>query len=266
MGRTFHLAVGQSPADLPTTQKRLEWLGTALPTVAARGADLLVLPELFATGYNRGDQILALAEPSDGPIAQAIAALAAAHGIAIHYGFPERKGDLVYNAAQCFGPDGSRLGGHRKLVFPPGFERDHFTPGQGCTLFTYLGVQIGTLICYDAEFPETARHLASLGAELILVPTALGAQWGWVAQQMIPTRAYENGVYLAYANSAGNENGMAFLGQSFIATPDGQELARAGDQPEIIYGQLQLDKVADAQNRLPYLRDQEMFGANIYGC
>lgn len=264
MGRTFHLAVGQSPADLPTTQERLEWLKTALPAVAAKGADLLVLPELFATGYNLGDQIVARAEPDDGAIARAIAALAAEHKIAIHYGFPESDGDLIYNAAQCFGPDGSRLGGHRKLAIPPGFERDHFTPGQGCSLFTYRGVRIATLICYDAEFPETARHVASLGAELILVPTALGAQWQWVAQRMIPTRAYENGVYLAYANSAGDENGMPLLGQSFIATPDGQELARAGARPEIIYGILQLDKVSDAQNRLPYLWDRETLGVGIH--
>ena len=256
MDRTFRLAVGQSPAELPTTQDRLDWLSEMLPTVAAESADLLVLPELFATGYYIGDQIPARAEPVDGSIAQTIAALAKAHGIAIQYGFPEADGDMIYNAAQCFGPDGARLSGHRKLAIPPGFEREHFTPGQGCTLFTFRNVRIATLICYDAEFPETARHVASLGAELILVPTALGAQWEWVAQRMIPTRAFENGVYLAYANSAGVENGMAFLGQSVIATPDGQELARAGVQPEIIYGTLLLDKVSAAQSRLPYLKDR----------
>ena len=100
--------------------------------------------------------------------------------------------------------------------------------------------------------------MASLGAEILLVPTALGVQWEWVAQRMIPTRAYENGIYLAYANSAGTENGMRFLGQSFIATPDGQELARAGSLPKILYGTLQLDKVPAAQSRLPYLKDRNM--------
>lgn len=256
MGRRFHLAVGQSPADLATTQDRLDWLREVLPEVAQQGADLLVLPELFATGYNIGDLVVTRAEPADGRAAQAISALAAAHGVAIHYGFPEAAEGVIYNTAQCFGPDGARLGGHRKLVIPPGFERAHFTPGTGCTLFTYRDVRIATLICYDAEFPETARHVASMGAELVLVPTALGAQWEWVAQRMIPTRAYENGVFLAYANSAGSEHEMAFLGQSFIATPDGQELARAGAQPQIIYGTLELGKVPAAQARLPYLQDR----------
>ncbi|PUB17075.1 carbon-nitrogen hydrolase family protein [Yoonia sediminilitoris] len=263
MVRAFCLAVGQSPADLPTPQARQDWLSGTLPAVAAQGADLLLLPELFACGYNIGADVADRAEPADGPTAQAIAALAKAHGVAIHYGYAEADGEALYNAAQCFGPDGSRLGRHRKLAIPPGFERDHFTAGQGCTLFTYRDVRIATLICYDAEFPETARHVASQGAELILVPTALGAQWGWVAQRMIPTRAYENGVYLAYANSAGAENGMEFLGQSVIASPDGQETTRAGTKPQQLYARLQLEKVSAAQKRLPYLRDCNALGPNL---
>ena len=263
MSRSFRLAVGQSPAELATVKDRLGWLSGVMPAVAAEGADLLILPELFASGYNIGEYIAARAEPADGPFAQAVAALAKTHGVAIHYGFPEVDGEVIFNAAQCIGPDGARLGGHRKLAIPPGFEGDHFTPGRGCTLFSYRGVRIATLICYDAEFPETARHVASMGAELVLVPTALGAQWEWVAQRMIPTRAYENGVFLAYANSAGSEHGMTFLGQSFIATPDGQELARATTHAQVIYGTLHLDNVTAAQKRLPYQIDREALKLDI---
>lgn len=263
MDRIFHLAVGQSPAELGSTQDRLNWLSATLPKVAATGADLLLLPELFATGYNIGDQVLRCAEYADGPVAKAIRSMAQAHDVAIHYGFPETDGEALFNAAQCFGPDGSRLGHHRKLVIPPGFERDHFTPGRECAPFTYRGVKIATLICYDAEFPETARHVASLGTELLLVPTALGVQWEWVARQMIPTRAYENGIYLAYANSAGTEHGLEYLGQSVIAAPDGRELARAGKEPEIIHGTLHLEKIAAAQARLPYLKDVTLLCPHI---
>ncbi|AZV77678.1 hydrolase [Parasedimentitalea marina] len=264
MSAAFRLAIGQTPAELARPQDRLNWLRDVLPEVVEQQADLLLLPELFATGYNIGDQIVSRAELSDGPMAQAIAALARANGVAIHYGYAERSGADTYNAAQCFGPDGIRLGGHRKLVIPPGFEADHFTCGQACELFTYRGLRIATLICYDAEFPETTRHVAMLGAELILVPTALGDQWGWVAQRMIPSRAYENGVFLAYANSAGEENGLRFLGQSFIATPDGQELARASAEPGIIFGEIQRARVVAAQSRLPYLRDVKTLGAGIF--
>jgi predicted amidohydrolase len=123
-------------------------------------------------------------------------------------------------------------------------------------MFTLCGVKIATLICYDAEFPETVRHVAGLGAQLVVVPTALGAQWRWVAERMIPTRAYENGVYLAYANSAGSENGLSYLGASVIVGPDGVEDARAGSAPCIFEAEIDLDRVQAAQNRLPYLRDR----------
>lgn len=263
MREAFRLAVGQSPAELATPQIRLDWLRGILPEVAARKTDLLLLPELFATGYNIGDQIAARAEPADGPTAQTVAALAREHGLAIHYGFAEADGADIYNAAQCFGADGVLLGGHRKLAIPPGFEADHFKSGQGCRLFTLGGLRIATLICYDAEFAETARHVAAMGAELILVPTALGDQWGWVSQTMIPTRSYENGVFLAYANSAGTENGMRFLGQSFIASPDGNELVRAGNAPELIYAVIEPRTVAAAQSRLPYLRDVKTLNLDV---
>jgi predicted amidohydrolase len=263
MDKVFHLAVGQSPAELPSTEERLVWLENALPKAVAENADLLLLPELFATGYNIGDDLIARAQPADGPFAQKVAALAKTHGVAIHYGFAENYGGALFNAAQCFGPDGRRLASHRKLAIPPGFEQDYFTPGQGCSLFTYRGMRIATLICYDIEFPETARHVASLGADLILAPTALGAQWEWVSTQMIPTRAYENGVYLAYANSAGIERGMEFLGQSFIAAPDGQELVRAGPKADIIFGKLKPERICAAKARLPYLRDHILIKTDI---
>lgn len=255
MERPFRLAVAQSPAALSTPQDRLEWLSQTVSEISSEAPDLLLLPELFATGYNIGDRIEARAEPQDGPFSQAVSNMAKAQGIAIHYGFAERADGRIYNACQCFGPDGARIGGHRKLAIPPGFEHDHFTAGSGCTLFTYRGMRIATLICYDAEFPETARHVSAMGADLILVPTALGDAWGWVSQTLIPTRAYENGVFLAYANSAGNENGMRFLGQSFVAAPDGAEICRANAAPEVIFASLDLGRVKAAQSRLPYLKD-----------
>lgn len=256
MTDAFRLAVAQSPAGLATPRDRVDWLAETLPDLQRQRVDLLLLPELFLTGYNIGDKVNDWAEPSDGPFAAEIAELAQRFGVAIHYGYAERADGVIFGAAQCFAPDGSRLGSHRKLILPPGFEADHFSPGAGCSLFDYRGLRIGTLICYDAEFPETVRHVAMLGADLILVPTALGAQWGWVGRTLIPARAYENGVFLAYANHAGEEDGMAYLGQSFIAAPDGEELARAGAGPEILIADLDPSRVRKAQERLPYLADR----------
>lgn len=234
----------------------MDWLADILRQLQNRDVDLLLLPELYRTGYNIGDMIDDRAEASDGPGARQIAELARRFSTAVHYGYAERVDNVVYNAAQCFGPDGARLGWHRKLILPPGFEARHFIPGEACSLIDFRGLRIGTLICYDAEFPETARHVAALGAQLILVPTALGAQWGWVGRTMIPTRGYENGVFLAYANHAGQENGMTFLGESFISAPDGQELARAGAGPEVLIADIDPARVTAAQKRLPYLSDR----------
>jgi len=256
MTNNFRLAVAQSPAELVTPRDRVDWLQEALPELQRQGVDLMLLPELFLTGYNIGDKVNEWAEPSDGPLAAETAALAKRFGLAIHYGYAERANGVIYGASQCFGPDGARLGGHRKLILPPGFEADHFAPGAGCSLFIYRGLRIGTLICYDSEFPETARHVASLGADLILVPTALGAQWGWVSQTLIPARAFENGVFLAYANHAGRENGLDYLGESFIAAPDGEVLARAGQSSEMLIADLDPARVQKAQARLPYLIDR----------
>ena len=248
--------MGQAPAGLEGSDARLGWLQDVLPEVAEQGADLLLLPELFACGYHIGKEVTRRAEPIEGPAAAEVERLARRHGQAICYGFAERAGDQNFNAALCIGPDGNVLGHHRKLAIPPGFERSYFTPGRGCQVFGYRGFKIAILICYDAEFPETVRHAATEQAEVILVPTALGAEWTWVSERMIPARAYENGVYLAYANSAGAENGMAFLGNSVVATPDGGEAARAGAEPGLIFADLRKDCVAAAQTRLPYLNDR----------
>ncbi len=255
MSAKLRLALAQAPSDLDGTAARLDWLASELPDIAARGADLLLLPELFTCGYAIGAQIRARAEPRDGLTAQRLARLAEGFGIAIHAGYAENADGVIYNSALCIGPNGALIAHHRKLAIPPGFERDHFSAGAGCDLFTYRGFRIATLICYDAEFPETARHVAALGADLILVPTALGADWGWVAETMIPTRGFENGVFLAYANGAGLQNGMEFLGSSFIGAPDGEILARAGSAPEILFCDLDLDRVQAAQQRLSYVQD-----------
>jgi predicted amidohydrolase len=237
---------GLSPAE------RLEKL-TAV--VESTDADLVLCPELFLSGYAVGDLLRRYAEPAEGPSAEAVSRIARLAQRAIVYGFPEQAGDHVFNAALAFGPDGALLAHHRKLAIPPGFERDHFTPGNGLTPFDLGGLRLGLLICYDAEFPEAVRATAEAGAQAILVPTALGAQWFVVAEHVIPSRAFENGVYVLYANHAGSEGAMTFLGASCIAGPDGRDLVRAGASEIVIAAALDGSAVARAQARLPYFRD-----------
>jgi predicted amidohydrolase len=105
------------------------------------------------------------------------------------------------------------------------------------------------------EFPETVRALAKQGVEFLIVPTALNVSWPVVADKLIPTRAFENGIYVAYANHAGSENGLDYYGHSCIATPKGEFAAQAGLDQEIIAAGISVQCVKAAQKRLPYLAD-----------
>ncbi len=253
--------VAQSPGGLVGPDARLAWLAAQLGQGAASGGDLLVLPELFLTGYNAGEALLTWGEERHGPYAQRIAALAKQHGIAIHYSYAEKEAGQLYNAAACYGAQGQGtaaqyLGGHRKLLLPPGFEADHFVTGQDLALFALAGFKIATLICYDAEFPETFRQVVAAGADLVVVPTALAAEWGVVAHKMIPTRAFENGCFVCYANHCGEENGLSYLGASCVVAPNGQDLARAGTGAEWLRAELDRAAIAKARKRLPYHHDR----------
>lgn len=118
---------------------------------------------------------------------------------------------------------------------------------------------ISILICYEVEFPEAVRIAAARGAEFVVVPTALVDQWGVVAERVVPARAFENGVWLAYANHAGHENGLDYLGGSKIVAPDGRIEADAGPQEELIVATIDPQRVKAAQQRLPYLRDYKKY-------
>ena len=257
---SLDVVVAQSPAELDGPQARFEWLVQSLSLDMLQRVNLLLLPELFLTGYNIGEKVKDWSEPVDGYYAKKIAALCQQYDIAIHYGYSESvvsKGgeNKIYNSASLISRKGKRLAGHRKLLLPPGFEGDHFSGGKSFETFTLNGFKIGTLICYDAEFPENFRHLALQDVDLVLVPTALSSSWGVVAHNVIPTRAFENGVFVCYANQAGNEHALEYQGSSCIIGPDGTELQRASSTSEFLRATLILSKVTAAQQRLPYLQD-----------
>lgn len=237
----------------------IDWQFTAIAEVAQHisgAADLLVTPELFMAGYRiPADDMRRLAEPADGPFAQKVARLARETQLAILYGFPEQDGTRIYNSVQAFDRQGRQLALYRKLHLPSDDEREIFSTGDQLVTFDLDGFRIAPLICYDVEFPETVRACALAGADLVVVPTALRQHWSHIAEMMIPTRALENGIFLAYANQAGTEADWTYAGLSCIIAPDGRPLARAGDQPAVILADLDQAEIASARDRLPYLRD-----------
>lgn len=247
-----------------TSAQRLEKLAAILEQQSqAQPLNLLVCPELFMSGYAVGDALPELAEPVNGAFAQQIRLIAQRTNTAIVYGYPERDGEVTYNSAACIAADGELLANHRKLMLPPGFETDYFTAGSSTTLFDLNGLRCAILVCYDAEYPEAVRAMADAGAQVVIVPTALVDSWPVVAHKVMPTRAFENGVWLLYANHAGREGSLNYLGESCIVSPDGQDAARAGADECLLVADLDAEQVAICQARLPYLQGVEMLRDKI---
>ena len=246
------LGIHQCEAGTQGPDERLAGLADMLKR---QRLDLLVCPELFLSGYAEA-QVKVLAEEQDGPFGRAVADLARAHGTAIAYGYPERAGDALFNSAALYDAQGALIANHRKRLPSPGsFEVESFARGSAVTFADLGGWRLAMIICYEVEFPESLRQAAQGGAQLVLVPTALGATWGVVAEKLVPTRAFENGVWIAYADHVGAFGGLDFFGGSRIVAPDGQDVAIAGRRPGLITAELDQDRVRAMQARLPYLAD-----------
>lgn len=257
---TLRLALHQGPAGVPRTREDgLAALDDAARAAAAEGARLLLTSELSLTGYALGDRVAERAEPAEGEGARAVAAIAAAHGIAVVHGHPERDPDsgALYNSATLTGPDGTPLATYRKTHLYGGYERRHFTPGDRLVVQAELhGVRVGLLICYDVEFPEAVRAHALAGTELLVVPTALMRPYEVVPEAVLPARAWENQLYVAYANRAGREGEFHFAGLSRLAAPDGSVPVRAGRKPALLTADVDTGLLHASRAQNSYLADR----------
>ncbi|AZM78793.1 carbon-nitrogen hydrolase family protein [Streptomyces sp. G3] len=257
-------ALLQSSGRPGSTAENLKVLDEAAGRAAAAGAALLVTSELFLTGYAVGDDIGVLAEPADGDAADAVAEIAGRHGLAVAYGYPERDGERVFNSVQLVAADGTRPANYRKTHLFGCFERDHFTPGEQPVVQTELnGLTVGLMICYDVEFPENVRAHALAGTDLLLVPTAQMHPFQFVAESVVPVRAFENQMYVAYVNRVGPEGEFEFVGLSTLAGPDGVARARAGRAEELILADADPAFLAASREANPYLRDRR---PGLYGA
>ncbi|MEE4861217.1 carbon-nitrogen hydrolase family protein [Pseudomonas alliivorans] len=244
------------PLDVSGNLTRLEHQAQA---AAAQGAQLLVCPEMFLTGYNIGARACAeLAQAQDGPAAQRIAEIARQYAIAILYGYPERSVEQrVYNAVQLIDSRGERSSNYRKTHLFSELDKSMFSAGEDlCPVVELNGWRLGMLICYDVEFPENTRRLALAGAELILVPTANMAPFDFVCDVTVRARAFENHCYVVYANYCGSESEIRYCGLSSVCAPDGSRPALAAQDERLLIADLDRVQLAQARTVNDYFKDR----------
>ncbi len=206
-------------------------LRDAISLMESSRADLYVLPELFATGYNfiDGRELALLAESPEGPTFLQISNFASRRSCFVAYGFAERS-SVIFNSSALVGPAGL-VGVYRKVHL---YYREKvlFAPGdRGFPVYDLPFGRIGMMVCFDWMFPESARTLALKGAQVIAHPSNLVLPH---CPDAMVTRCLENRVFAATANRVGRENrggiDLRYIGKSEIVSPRGEILIRMGGE------------------------------------
>ena len=266
---------GYADANLSVIEQRVA-------EAARRGARLVLLQELHNGAYFCQHEDVCefdLAEPIPGPSTERLGRLAREHGVVLVSSlFERRAAGLYHNTAVAFETDGSVAGKYRKMHIPddPGFyEKFYFTPGDiGFEPIDTSVGRLGVLVCWDQWYPEGARLMALAGAELLLYPTAIG--WDPDDDQAEKTRqrdawilshrghAVANGLPVLSCNRVGHEpspmnaSGIDFWGSSHVLGPQGEFLAEAGGDPEILMAEVDLQRSEHVRRIWPFLRDRRI--------
>jgi N-carbamoylputrescine amidase len=255
----------------------LDKAASRIEEAAGRGATVICLQELFRTQYfcqSERNEMFDLAEPIPGPTTERLGSVAAAHKVVIIAPIFERRAQGVYhNSAVVIDELGRIAGLYRKMHIPddPGYyEKFYFAPGDLDFIAhrTSRGL-LGVLICWDQWFPEAARLTALAGAQILFYPTAIG--WSPEMALAVRTRiqsawetvqrghAIANGVFVAAVNRTGIEGDIQFWGNSFVADPFGEVIARAdAAKEETLLADCDLNLIEETRRNWPFLRDRRI--------
>lgn len=244
------LALWQRRPVESSSEGFLKALDTAM---AQTRADLLITPELCWPGYGNIVSSRAEAVSQRGPFIARVRALAVRHGKAIVLGYAEANAGRIYNSAICIDEGGDVKANYRKQTTANDYEHECFARGGPAPVFEIKGLPAALLICLDAEFPELVRHASLEGALLLIVPTALSPKWRVIPEAIIPARACENGIFVAYCNFAGDDEAAPFCGRSLVVGPDGRVIANAHTGECLLEVTIKSDDVIKARDQLDYL-------------
>ena len=251
----YSIGIFQYKFRKETPTDRIERLDREIKKIDKK-IDLIICPELFMSGYGNPEDIKKYAETFEGPFAKSVSKLAKKFNLSIVYGYPELQKNNLYNSALCFDCEGNFLINHRKTILPKtSNENKLFNTGQKNSIFQIADLKVALVICYELEFPEIIRKAALDGISLVIAPTGQSDLWPAASRYISRSRAFENGVFVAYANSCGENNGINFIGESKIINPKGLDVISARNQEELIIGDIDLNLINSVREKLPYLED-----------
>jgi len=238
-------------------RKALEHASETL--LRCRGADFILLPELWNIGFMGFDRYRSEAETQGGPTLTLLRGLAKELSCHLHTGsFVEKEGDRLYNSSFLLNPEGEILGSYRKihLFTYQSREAEILSRGRSTAVIPTAFGNIGLATCYDLRFPEFFRRVLDQGAEFFLVSAA----WPdsrlehWLLFNR--ARALENLAYLISSNCTGTQQGTVFAGHSLVVGPMGEVIAEGGEEEGIVWADVDRPAVLKAREEFPVLRDR----------
>lgn len=263
----MRVALAQLEVEGAAVDANVERGVAAVREAAANGADLVCLPELFNVGFFAFDSYQREAEPLDGPTLTAVREAAADEGVAVLAGSVVEDlsatdggpaADGLANTSVLFDDAGNRLLAYRKhhLFGYESAEAQLLTPGEAVPTAELGGFTAAVTTCYDLRFPELYRDLVDDGVDLLLVPSA----WPYPRVEhwkLLPAaRALENLSYVAAVNGSGDFGDAELVGRSTVYDPWGTPIATTGDHPDVVYADLDPDRVAAVREDFPALEDR----------
>lgn len=229
---------------------------------AQRGSQLLILPELWSSGYDL-ERAGELASEYPGGCFAVMREIAQREGITVIGSVLEQGASGIANCAAAFAPDGALLGRYRKLHLFRLLEEDRYLiEGEETTLLDLGWGRAGLEICYDLRFPELARQYALAGAELLILPAEWPAARVEHWRALLRARAIENQCFVLACNAAGTSGSLVVGGYSAIIDPWGQYLAEGDSEPTLLTAELDMAAVAEARGIIPVYQDRR---EDIYG-
>lgn len=253
----MHIVTCQLDIAWENTQENLARVRSALSTQNISPGSMIVLPEMFASGFTMNP---AGAIDADGSVGSFLTELACSHQSTVVAGIvaehPDGRG---LNQAVAIGPDGVELTRYTKMhPFTPAGEHEHYRPGDAVVTFQYDGFTLAPLICYDLRFPERAREAVRMGAEVLIVianwPSPRAEHW----TALLAARAIENQAYVVGVNRVGSDPKLTYPGLSTVIDPTGRVLALANDQPAVLHADLDRQALLDYRRSFPALEDMRL--------